>query len=46
MNRLMMLEMGEGGQKLQSSSYKISHGDVMHHMANIINNTTLQFQSW
>ena len=23
-------EMGEGGQKVQTSSYKISHGDVMY----------------
>ena len=32
--------MGEGGQKVQTSSYK-SHGDVMYSMATIGNNTAL-----
>ena len=33
-------EMGEGGQKVQTSSY-ISHGDVMNSLGIIVNNTIL-----
>ena len=32
---------GEGGQKVQTSSYKISPGDVMYSMVTIVNNTVL-----
>ena len=33
-------EMSEGGQKKQTSSYKVlSHGEVMYSMATIVNNT-------
>lgn len=32
---------GKGGQKEQTSSYKLSHRDVMYSMVTIINNTTL-----
>jgi len=32
--------MSEGGQKKQTSSYKVlSHGEVMYSMATIVNNT-------
>lgn len=31
--------MGEGGQKVQSSSYQISHGDVMCSKVTRVNNT-------
>ena len=33
--------MDGGGQKVQASSYKISHGDVMYIMVTIVNNTVL-----
>ena len=33
--------MGEEGQKVQTSSYKISLGDVMYSMVAIVNNTVL-----
>ena len=33
--------MGEGGQKVQNSSYKISPGDVIQNMVAIVNNTVL-----
>ena len=33
-------EMGEGGQRVQTSSYKC-HGDVMYSMVTIVNNTVL-----
>ena len=39
-----MGKMGEGDQKVQTSSYKvspISHGNVMYSIAAIINNTVL-----
>ena len=36
-----MGEMGEGGKKVQTSSYKISHGGVMCSMVTIVNNTVL-----
>ena len=29
--------MGEGGQKEQTSNYKINSGDVMHRMVTIVN---------
>ena len=32
-------EMGEGRQKVQTFSYKISHGDVIYSMVTIVNNT-------
>ena len=34
-------EMGEGGQKVQVSSYKISSGDIMYNMGNLVNFTVL-----
>ena len=34
-------KMGEEGQKVQTSSYKISLGDVMYSMVTIVNNTVL-----
>ena len=34
-------EMGEGGQKVQNSSYKISSEDIMYSMPTIVNNTGL-----
>ena len=34
-------KMGEGGQKVQTSSYKISHGDVRYSMVAAVNNTVL-----
>ena len=34
-------EMGECGQKVQISSYKISHGNVMYSMVTMVNNTVL-----
>ena len=34
-------ELEEGGQKVKTSSYKLSHRDVMYSMVTIINNTTL-----
>ena len=34
-------KMGEGGQKVQTSSYKISPGDVMYSMVTIVSNTIL-----
>ena len=33
--------MGEGGQKAQTSSYKISPGDVMYSMETRVNNIIL-----
>ena len=36
-------EMGEGGQKVQTSSYKISHEDIMYSIVNIVNNTVLNY---
>ena len=38
---LGMGRMGEGGQKIQSSSYKISHGEIMYNVVTIVNNTVL-----
>ena len=32
-----MRELGEGGQKVQTSSYKINSGDVMYSMVAIVN---------
>ena len=32
---------GEGSQKAQTSSYKISHGNAMYSMVTIVNNTVL-----
>ena len=37
----ILIGLGEGSQKVQISSYKISHGDVMYSMATIVNNTIL-----
>ena len=34
-------EMGEGGQKVQTSSYKISHEDIVYRMVTIVINTVL-----
>ena len=34
-------EVGEMGEGAQTSSYEISHGDVMYSMAAIVNNTVL-----
>ena len=34
-------KMGERGQKVQTSSYKISRGDVMYSMVTIVTNTVL-----
>ena len=34
-------EMGKGDQKVQTSSYKISHEDAMYSMVTIVNNTVL-----
>ena len=34
-------EMGEGSQKVQTYSYKISHGNVMYRMGHAVNNTAL-----
>ena len=34
-------KMGEGGQEVQTSIYKISHGDIMYRMLTIVNNTVL-----
>ena len=34
-----MSKMGEEGQKIKTSSYKINHGDTMYSMATIVNNT-------
>ena len=36
-----MGNVGGGGQKVQLSSYKISHGDVMCNMVTVVNNTML-----
>ena len=36
-------EMGEGNQKAQTSSYKISHEDIMYSIVNIVNNTVLNY---
>ena len=33
--------MGEGDQKVQPSSYKISHGDIIYSVVTIVNNTGL-----
>lgn len=32
---------GEGAQKVQTSSYKVSHGDVAYSMVTIVKNTLL-----
>ena len=32
-------DVGEGGRKVQASSYKITSGDVMHSMVTMANNT-------
>ena len=32
---------GEGGQKVQTCSYKISQGDVMYSMVTVVNNIIL-----
>ena len=37
-------EMDKSGQKAQTSSYKISCGDVMNDMVTIVNNTVLSIQ--
>ena len=34
-------EMGEGGQKAQVSSYKMSSGDIVYNMGNLVNFTVL-----
>lgn len=34
-------KIGEGGQKVQSSNYKISPGDVMYSMVTLVNNNVL-----
>lgn len=34
-------KMGEGGQKVQTSSYKVNSGDVMYNMVIIVNSTEL-----
>ena len=34
-------KMSEGGSKVQTSNYKISHEDIIHIMVNIVNNTAL-----
>ena len=34
-----VLKMSEGGPKVKTCSYKISHGDVMHSLETIVNNT-------
>ena len=39
-------EMREGGQKLQMSNSKISHGDVMYSIVSIVNNTVLYTQKF
>ena len=36
-----MGEIGEGGQKVQTSSYKISDGDVMYRVVARVNDTVL-----
>ena len=36
-----MSELREGNQKVRTSSYKISPGDVMHIMLTIVNNNVL-----
>ena len=38
--------MSEGGQKVQISSYKISHGDVTYSMVTIVNNTVWHIWKW
>ena len=46
-NRLVVArgwEVGDGkdgveGQKVQTSSYKLSHGDMMYKMVTVVNNT-------
>ena len=38
-------EKSEGAQKVQISSYKLSHGGVRHSMGTIVNNTGL-FESY
>ena len=38
---MMVGEMGEGGQKVQTSSYKIRHRNVLYNMATIVINTVL-----
>ena len=35
-------ELDEGGQKAQTSSYKINHGNVMYRMMILVNNNVLQ----
>ena len=43
-----MGETGEGDQEVQTSSYKISHWDVMYSIGNIVNNIviTLYGDGW
>ena len=39
--------MGEGGQKVQTSRYKINNfGDIMYSMATTVNNTILYIKSY
>ena len=37
----MVGQMDEGGQKVQTSSYKLSHWAVMYSMVTVVNNTIL-----
>ena len=37
--------MGKSGQKIQTSSYKISHGDIMYRIVPVVNNTYCMFES-
>ena len=37
-----MGKLDEGSQKVQTFSYKISHGDVMYSMVTLLNNTLLR----
>lgn len=40
-NQSEMDELGEGGQKGQTSSYKISHGGITYSMLTVINHTVV-----
>ena len=38
--------MGESGQKVKSSSYEMSSGNVMYSLVTIVNNTLCVFESF
>ena len=39
-------KMGKGSRKVQTSSYKVSHGDVIYSMVIEVNNNIAEFPAW